>query len=127
MELPLNDEAFQAKNIAVTGFDRATVYVPGQAPEDAKQRTDRDDVPLWDIFCTEQVGRQVTNFKVRMASLAPPEIDGIFRIRFGGLKASTYPDGARNVVTFTADTFALGEAPSARRPSTPPAEERKAA
>jgi hypothetical protein len=56
----------------------------------------------------------------------PPAIEGIARIRFGGFKASTYPDGARNVVTFTADTFALGEAPSTRKAAAPPAE-RKAA
>ena len=127
MELPLDDQAVQAMEFAVTGFDRATVYVPGQAPEDAKQRTNDEDVPLWDIFCTAQSGRRVTNFKVRLASQAPPAIEGIARIRFGGFKASTYPDGSRNVVTFTADTFALGEAPSARKPAAPPAEERKAA
>ncbi len=126
MELPLDDQKMQEKEFAVTGFDRATVYVPGQLPDDAKQKTDADDVPLWDIFCTEQNGRRVTNFKVRMASVVPPAIEGIARIRFGGFKASTYPDGARNVVTFTADTFALGEGPSARKPGAAPAE-RKAA
>ena len=129
MDLPPDDEKLQAKEIAVTGFDRATVYVAGQRPEDSKQRTNPDDVPLWDIFCTEQVGRQVTNFKVRIASLTPPTIEGIARIRFGGLRCSTYADGNRNIVSFTADTFALGDAPSTARkaPAQPPAPEAKKA
>ena len=122
MELPLDQEAIKNKRFAVTGMDRATVYVAGQAPEDSKQRTNRDDIPLWDIFCTEQDGRQVTNFKVRVASIQRPEIDGIARINFGGLRASTYPDGNRNVVSFTADTFALGDPPSTSVPE-PPAPE----
>lgn len=123
MDLPLDDEMVRAKQIAVTGFDRATVYVAGQASEDSKQRTNNDDVPLWDIFCTEQVGRQVTNFKVRIASATPPAIDGIDRIHFGGLRASTYADGNPNIVSFSADTFALGDAPSAARKASPPAPE----
>ncbi len=129
MELPLDDEEVQAKEFAVTGFDRATVYVAGQRPEDAKQRTNADDELLWDIFCTEQTGRNVTNFKVRIASPTPPAIDGIARIRFGGLRASTYPDGNRNIVSFNADTFALGDPPSAARktPARPPAPEAKKA
>ncbi len=129
MELPLDDEMVQAKSLAVTGFDRATVYVAGQRPEDSKQRTNDDDVPLWDIFCTEQTGRNVTNFKVRIASLTPPAIDRIARIRFGGLRASTYPDGNRNIVSFNADTFALGDPPSTTRktPAQPPAPEAKKA
>ena len=129
MELPLDDEKVQAKEFAVTGFDRATVYVPGQKAEDAKQRTNDDDVLLWDIFCTEQTGRNVTNFKVRIASPTAPVIDGIARIRFGGLRASTYPDGNRNIVSFNTDTFALGDPPSAVRktPAQPPAPEGKKA
>ena len=128
MDLPLDDEKVQAKQFAVTGVERATVYVPGQAPEDAKQRTNDDDVPLWDIFCTEQDGRRVTNFKVRIASAGVPVIEGIARIRFGGLRASTYPDGVRNVVTFTADTFALGDAPSRKaQPAAPHPEASKKA
>ena len=121
MELPLDDKAWQDKEIAVTGWDRATVYVQGQPAELAQQRTNADGVPLWDIFCTVQDGRQPTNFKVRMASAQAPGIEGINRIRFGGFRASTYPDGNRNVVTFTADTFALGEAPSVARADKPPA------
>ncbi|MEM9656489.1 MAG: hypothetical protein AAGA65_30715 [Actinomycetota bacterium] len=121
MELPLNDKAWQEMEIAVTGYDRATVYVPGQPPEFAQQRTDNDGVLLWDVFCTVHDGRRPTNFKVRLASAAEPGIDGIHRIRFGGLRASTYPDGSRNIVTFTADTFALGEAPSVRAERQAPA------
>lgn len=128
MELPLDEKAWQELAIAVTGYDRATVYVPGQPPEFAQQRMDNNGVPLWDVFCTVQDGSRPTNFKVRLASVAEPKIEGIHRIRFGGLRASTYPDGPRNVVTFAADTFALGEAPSARsdRPA-PGAGEKKAA
>lgn len=120
MELPLDEEKIRAKEIAVTGFDRATVYVAGQRPEDSEQRTNADNEPLWDVFCTEQVGRQVTNFKVRIASATPPAIDGIGRIHFGGLRASTYADGNRNIVSFTADTFAVGEPPSVTRSTTGP-------
>jgi hypothetical protein len=114
MELPLDDRAWQDKEIAVTGWDRATVYVPGQPAEFAQQKTTGEGVPLWDIFCTVQEGRQATNFKVRIASVAEPGIEGVGRIRFGGFRASTYPDGPRNIVTFTADTFVVGDAPSAR-------------
>ncbi len=120
MDLPLDDGATKEKRFAVTGSDRATEYVKGQAPEDAKQKTNREGVPLWDIFCTEQVGRQVTNFRVRVASLERPEIEEIGRIYFGGLRASTYADGNRNIVNFTADTFGLGDPPSTSR-ATPPA------
>ena len=126
MELPLDDKAWQDLQIAVTGYDRATVYVPGQPADLAQQRTDNDGVPLWDVFCTIQNGRQPTNFKVRLASATEPKIDGINRIRFGGLRASTYPDGSRNVVTFAADTFALGEAPSTSRPAAAPSEKKAA-
>ncbi len=128
MELPLDDKAWQDMAIAVTGYDRATVYVKGQPPELAQQKTNNDGVPLWDVFCTVQDRRQPTNFKVRMASASEPVIEGINRIRFGGLKASTYPDGNRNIVTFSADTFALGEAPSVTRADRPAATaEKKAA
>jgi len=131
MDIPIDDKAWQEMQIAVTGFDRATVYVPGQAPDMAQQKVNNDGVPLWDVFCTVQDGRRTTNFKVRMASVAAPGIEGIDRIRFGGLKVSTYPDGPRNIVTFAADTFALGQAPSVTRaegkPPAPPAAEKKAA
>ena len=122
MEIPIDEDQLRAKQFAVTGFDRATEYVAGQAPEDAKQRTNADGVPLWEIFCTEQAGRRVTNFKVRIASVSPPAIEGISRIHFGGLRATIYPDRNRNMVSFTADTFALGDPPSAAR-KTPPTPE----
>jgi hypothetical protein len=119
MDLLIGAEEFNDLGLLCQGVDPVRKYNEDLEPEDRKQQTTKDNVPLWDVSCTVKGGRGVTVFKVRVASPGEPVVvPGL--IRFGGLSASTYPDGSRNIVRFSADTFTQDPPPSKRSPKADP-------
>ncbi|MEM9890959.1 MAG: hypothetical protein AAF962_08865 [Actinomycetota bacterium] len=118
MNLLMTPEEFNDLGLLCQGSaDPVRKYNEDLAPEDRKQKLNPDNVPLWSIECSVKDGG-TTIFNVQMASTVEPEVSpGL--IRFGGLTASTYPDGRRNVVTFRADTFTQESAPSVKRTAPP--------
>lgn len=120
MNLFQSAEDFQKNHpLLATGVVPVKKYNEDLTAEERKQRRSVDDVPLWDVLCSCRDGNRQAQLKVRIASRAEPEIDpGL--ILFGGFEASTYPDGARNVVMFTADTFTQAAPPSTQRAASAP-------
>jgi hypothetical protein len=92
---------------------------PGPALFDGKQRTNRDDVPLWDLDVTVAVkGAGASVVRLRIAAASAPAVRMGQPVSLVGLRARVWEMNGRHGVSWSAESITpagLPPAPTGKR------------